>query len=117
MNVKSGLIFESNRIVLDQIKDFCTVFVTLDQKWKTMRLKKNIALSESGFVFDPSTGDSYSLNEQAQEIVKLMNENKSLDEISDHITTIFEIDKPGFEKYYYDFIGMLRQNQLLEEDE
>ncbi|HUS87715.1 MAG TPA: PqqD family protein [Bacteroidales bacterium] len=82
-----------------------------------MRLKKNIALSESGFVFDPSTGDSYSLNEQAQEIVKLMNENKSLDEISDHITAIYEIDKPGFEKYYYDFIGMLRQNQLLEEDE
>ncbi|MDX2415143.1 MAG: PqqD family protein [Bacteroidales bacterium] len=82
-----------------------------------MKLKKNIALSESGFVFDPSTGDSYSLNEQAQEIIGLMNENLGLDEISKKMIEIYDIDKSGFEKYYYDLIGMLRQNQLIEEDE
>lgn len=82
-----------------------------------MRLKKNIALSESGFVFDPSTGDSYSLNEQAQEIVRMMNEDKSLEQISERITGIYDIDKPGFEKYYFDFVGSLRQYVLIEEDE
>lgn len=82
-----------------------------------MRLKKNIALSESGFVFDPSTGDSYSLNEQAQEIVRMMNEDKSLDQISEKITGIYDIDKSGFEKYYFDFLGALRQYALIEEDE
>ena len=82
-----------------------------------MRLKKNIALSESGFVFDPSSGDSFSLNEQAQEIVNLMNASKTMDEISDIITEIYDVGKPEFEKYYYDFIGMLRQYSLIEEDE
>lgn len=82
-----------------------------------MRLKKNIALSESGFVFDPSTGDSYSLNEEAHAIVRLMNENKSLDEITNYMTEIYELDRSGFEIYYFDFIGTLKQFRLLEEDE
>lgn len=82
-----------------------------------MKVKKNIALSESGFVFDPSTGDSYSLNEQAQDIVRLMNEEKSVEEITEFMTGEYDIDKTGFEKYYYDFMGMLKQYRLLEEDE
>ena len=82
-----------------------------------MRLKKNIALSESGFVFDPSTGDSYSLNEQAREIIFLMNKEMGVEEITEKMMEIYDIDKPGFEKYFYDFIGALKQNNLLEEDE
>lgn len=82
-----------------------------------MRLKKNIALSETGFVFDPSTGDSYSLNEQAQEITKMMNEDFSQEEISKRMLEIYEIDKSDFEKYYFDFISTLRYNMLIEEDE
>ncbi len=82
-----------------------------------MKIKKNIALSESGFVFDPSTGDSYSLNEQAQDIVRLMNEDKSVEEVSKFMTDEYDIDKTAFEKYYYDFMGMLKQYSLLEEDE
>jgi len=82
-----------------------------------MRLKKNIALSESGFVFDPSTGDSFSLNDQAQDIVRLMNEEKNVDEISDYMIENYDIDKVGFEKYYYDFVGMLKQFRLIDEDE
>lgn len=82
-----------------------------------MKLKKNIAISESGFVFDPSTGDSYSLNEQAREIIALIKLQKDAEEISDFITSEYEIDKSEFEKYYYDFLGMLRQFKLIEEDE
>ncbi|MEE4114803.1 MAG: PqqD family protein [Marinilabiliaceae bacterium] len=82
-----------------------------------MRLKKNIALSESGFVFDPSSGDSFSLNEQAQEIISLMNAGKNIDEISGIITETYDVEQPEFEKYYYDFLGMLRQYSLIDEDE
>jgi hypothetical protein len=82
-----------------------------------MRLKKNIALSESGFVFDPSTGDSYSLNDEAQEIVRMMNENMSAGEITDFMVENYDIDRAGFEKYYFDFVGTLRQYRLIEEDE
>ena len=37
-----------------------------------MKLKRNIAVSESGFLFDPTSGESYSLNEQGLEILNLM---------------------------------------------
>ena len=82
-----------------------------------MKLKKNIALSESGFVFDPSTGDSYSLNEQALDIVRMMNDDRTVEEITEYMTATYDVDRAGFEKYYFDFIGMLRQNRLLEENE
>ena len=55
-----------------------------------MRLKKNIALSESGFVFDPSTGDSYTLNDQAMEIVRLLSSGLDLESITDHILENYE---------------------------
>ena len=82
-----------------------------------MRLKKNIALSESGFVFDPSTGDSYSLNEQAREIIHLLKDGLDLESISAHMTEMYDIDKVSFEKYYFDFVGMLKQFRLIDEDE
>ena len=34
-----------------------------------MRIKKNIAVSETGFVFDPTSGESYSINREGQEII------------------------------------------------
>ena len=34
-----------------------------------MNLRKNIATSESGFIFNPSTGDSFSANPLAAEIL------------------------------------------------
>jgi hypothetical protein len=43
-----------------------------------MRLKKNIAVSESGFVFDPNTGDSFSLNKIGLEIVESLKQNPTV---------------------------------------
>ena len=82
-----------------------------------MKIKSNIAVSETGFVFDPTSGESYSINPVGQEILQQLKEGKSDQEISTAMTGEYEIDDAGFEKYYYDFIGMLRQFQLIEEDE
>ena len=82
-----------------------------------MKIKKNIAVSETGFVFDPTSGESYSVNSTGQEIIALLREDKSPKEISAIMTADYEIDVASFEKYYYDFLGMLRQFQLIEEDE
>ena len=82
-----------------------------------MQIKKNIAVSETGFVFDPTSGESYSINREGQEIIALLNKGKTADEISSAMCAEYEIDPASFEKYYYDFIGMLRQFQLVEEDD
>ena len=82
-----------------------------------MRLRKNIAVSDTGFVFNPTTGDSYSINQVGQEILKLLKEEKSVEEVKSIFTSTYEIDGPSFEKYYFDFLSMLRQFELLDEDE
>lgn len=82
-----------------------------------MKIKKNIAVSETGFVFDPTSGESYSLNSTGQQIIALMKEGRSPEEISAIMTGEYEIDAASFEKYFFDFTGMLRQFHLIEEDE
>jgi len=81
-----------------------------------MRIKKNIALSDTGFVFNPTTGDSYTINQVGQEILGFFSENKSLEEITPLMTTTYDIDPPSFEKYFFDFVSMLRQFELLDEE-
>lgn len=77
-------------------------------------LKKNIAISESGFVFNPTTGDSFSLNGVGTDILKLLKEGKSESEIKTTVRTWYDIDEDTFEKDYYDFLKMLGQYKLLD---
>lgn len=81
-----------------------------------MKLKRNIALSESGFLFDPTSGESYSLNEQGLEILNLMKEGKPNPEITEYMTETYDISSDEFEKYFLDFMGLLRQFKILEDE-
>jgi len=82
-----------------------------------MRIKKNIAISDTGFAFNPTTGDSYSINRIGREILDYLGEGKSLDEITSIMTETYEVDQASFEKYFFDFISMLRQFELLDEED
>lgn len=81
-----------------------------------MQIKKNIALSNTGFVFNPTTGDSYTINQVGQEILGYLSDNKTVEEITSLMTTTYDIDHASFEKYFFDFISMLRQFELLDEN-
>ena len=78
-----------------------------------MKLKKDIAISDSGFLFNPSSGDSYSINPIGVEILKLMQEKKSDDEIVTKLLQDFAIDKDTVEKDLYDFKMMLTSYKLI----
>ncbi len=80
-----------------------------------MKIKKNIAVSENGFVFDPTTGDSYSLNPIGAEIMTLMKEGKDMPEIQKFIINKYEVDQANFEKAYFDFITVVKQYHLTED--
>ncbi|RMG68810.1 MAG: PqqD family protein [Bacteroidetes bacterium] len=82
-----------------------------------MRIKKNIALSESGFIFHPSTGDSYSVNPIGLEILNLMKAGQSSEEIKAHMLEHYRVDGDSFEKDFYDFQVMLRTYKLVEDHE
>lgn len=82
-----------------------------------MKLKKNIAVSESGFVFDPSSGESYTLNQVGTDILDLLKQEKGFEEVKQEILEKYEVDSITFEKYYYDFINSLRQYKLIEDED
>jgi hypothetical protein len=81
-----------------------------------MKVKQNIAISESGFVFDSNTGDSYNLNEVGQDILRQLQEEKTEEEIQDSILVNYDVEPDVLSHAYYDFIGMLRQFNLLENE-
>lgn len=82
-----------------------------------MKIKKNIAISESGYIFNPSTGESFSVNPIGIEIFNFIKEGKQFDEIEQLVLSKYNTDKDTFDKDYHDFIGFLKQFILLEQDE
>ena len=82
-----------------------------------MKIKKNIALSDSGFVFNPSSGDSYSVNPIGIELIKLMKEGKSKEEIIQYVIETYAVDEATVEKDFYDFLKMIEQFKLSQKDE
>jgi hypothetical protein len=82
-----------------------------------MKLRKDVAVSEAGLVFNPTTGESFSVNPIGVEILNLMREGKKSDAICVVITGQYNTDKDTFEKDFQDFTGVLRQHDLLVPDE
>jgi hypothetical protein len=80
-----------------------------------MPIKGNIALSDNGFVFNPSTGDSYTLNNTGKEALVLIKEGKNISQIADLMLEKYDVDRVVLERYLVDFMNDLRINNLLEE--
>ncbi len=79
-----------------------------------MKINENIAINETGFLFNPINGESYSVNPLGAEIIKLLKEGKDFDDIKEVITQKYNVDENTFERDYSDFINILKQNNLIE---
>jgi hypothetical protein len=81
-----------------------------------MKIRKNIALSDTGFIFNPSTGESFSVNPIGVEILKMLKDSKEKDDIKKEILAKYQTDDATFERDYYDFINILNHYNLTEID-
>ncbi|MGB3005656.1 MAG: PqqD family protein [Chitinophagaceae bacterium] len=79
-----------------------------------MYLRKNIATSESGFIFNPGTGDSYSANPIAAEILQLLKEGTSVSVIKAKILERYDVESSQLEKDWDDFTNQLKDANILE---
>ncbi len=79
-----------------------------------MKIRKNVAQSDSGFIFNPSNGDSYSVNETGKLIINLLQQEKDDEDIIKQITDEYRIDRDSVEKDLYDFKNMLDAYKLTE---
>jgi hypothetical protein len=81
-----------------------------------MKIKKHIAISDSGVIFNGATGDSFSLNPIAGEILNLIKADKSEDQIKHIIMEKYDVDAERIDGDLYDFFSHLRQLNLLDSE-
>ena len=75
---------------------------------QNIMINKNVAVSDSGFVLNASTGESFSVNPIGVEIINALKQGKSIEEISAELLNSYDVDFNTFEKDMGDFMDMLR---------
>ncbi len=78
-----------------------------------MKINNNISVSKSGFVFDSRSGDSYSLNGTAREIMELLMEGRSEEDINEYFVTKYHVDANLFSRHFDDYIQVLSHYNIV----
>ena len=82
-----------------------------------MNIRKNIAVSETGFIFNPLTGDSFSVNETGLFLLEKLKEGENEETILKAFQEEFELDRNTAEIDLNDFLSMLKSYQLTTHEE
>ena len=72
-----------------------------------------LAMSDSGFIFDPVTGHSFTSNETGISIINYLKQGLSVDEIVDELLEVYDVDENQLEVDVLDFIQNLKNYNLL----
>jgi len=78
------------------------------------QLQENLAISDSGFLFLASTGETFTVNESGKAIIKLLQQKKEKTEIFSELEKEFDIESGLLEQDYDDFITQLKSFSLIE---
>jgi hypothetical protein len=78
-----------------------------------IEIKRDIAISESGLVFNPVTGSSFATNPIGCEIIKMLKAKATYPEIQKHILTVYHVSGDEFQRDFEDFVNVLRTYDLV----
>jgi PqqD family protein of HPr-rel-A system len=79
----------------------------------TSRLR-DLAVSDSGFVFDPTTGHTYTLNATALAVLRALKDGAAPDEVARALDAAFELDgSEDLERDVQEFLSQLRAQGLV----
>ena len=78
-----------------------------------MNRLKDIAVSESGFLFDPYSGSTFNTNDTGRLILQLLKEGKDIETIQSEIRNHFKITEEDIRSDIYEFINPLKEAELL----
>ena len=79
-----------------------------------MKLKKNIATSEAGFIFNPATGDSFAANPLAADILGQIKQGLDAAAIKADLLGRYDVAPGQLEKDWDDLLAQLREFHLLD---
>lgn len=69
---------------------------------------ERLAVSESGFVFDPVSGHSFTVNETGLSILRALQQDRRLDALRADLSAEFDVDAMTLERDLLEFLGSLR---------
>ncbi len=75
----------------------------------------NLAVSETGFLFVPGTGETFTMNESGRRILKELQNRKTTEEILDIFLEEYDVDKITIEKDIIEFVNQLKTHKLVQE--
>ena len=78
-----------------------------------MRLLSQLALNDEGFVFDPTTGDSFQVSDTGLFILRCLREGKEEEEIAGMLAGEYEVTPDEAARDLGDFRGQLRALRLV----
>lgn len=79
------------------------------------KVPENVAISDSGFLFLPSSGETFTLNETGKDVFRLLQSGLTEDEIAGKIITEYDTDKDAFQRDLHDFVQQLKSYSLINE--
>ena len=75
----------------------------------SQELYRRLALSESGFVFDPVSGQSFTVNETGLELLRQLQQSTDLQEIQKSLADIYETQPNELERDINNFTSSLSE--------
>lgn len=69
---------------------------------------QRLAVSESGFVFDPVSGHNFTVNETGLAILRLLQKNTEVEPVLAHLEQEYDVSQRDAERDVLEFAGVLR---------
>lgn len=76
---------------------------------------QQLAISDDGFIFDPTSGQSFTVSDTGLFILKGLKQGKATDQIARQLTEIYDVDYDEARQDTLDFIMYLKNHRLLQE--
>ncbi len=77
---------------------------------------RELALSDTGFVFDPYSGATYTVNETGLCVLQALKDGVDRDGVMDRLRERFELRDEDLARDLEEFVHQLRQNGLVPKD-
>ncbi len=78
-----------------------------------MKVLKDLAISESGFIFNPTSGESFTVNEIGMFILNELKKGAREPDIKNRIAEEYEVSETEVEKDFSDFTNMMKFYNLM----
>ena len=80
-----------------------------------MKIKSDCIVSLEGFLLNPRSGESFSLNASAMDLFSLLKTEQTEESLLLYLQEMYDVDLPTLQADLSDFLFLLRYKELLDE--